>query len=170
MVCVSESAEQAFLGRNRPTHRRAGLGIAAHAVALGLIYLSSTPAHALPSFARQTGKPSAQCHVVAYGVALTAYGRQFKLNGYVWGDAKEVIPPVALMAQGGFTHTSKDQVDQPAPHFATNDNLSVDQVSAFYGGRITQDVGAFVQVTYSGEDRVTSWDNLDVRFANTVSI
>jgi hypothetical protein len=170
MVCVNEIAEQAFLGRKRLTHRRAGLGIAAYAIALGLIYLSSTPAQALPSFARQTGKPCAQCHNVAYGVALTAYGRQFKLNGYVWGDAKQVIPPVALMAQGGFTHTSKDQVDQPAPHFATNDNLSVDQVSAFYGGRITQHVGAFVQMTYSGEDRVTSWDNLDVRFANTASL
>jgi len=171
MVCVSESAGQAFFGgRNRQTHRRAGLGFAAYAVALGLIYLSSTPAQALPSFARQTGKPCAQCHNVAYGVALTAYGRQFKLNGYVWGDAKQVIPPVALMAQGGFTHTSKDQVDQPAPHFATNDNLSVDQVSAFYGGRITKNVGAFVQVTYSGEDRVTSWDNMDVRFADTASL
>src|SRR6266852_890770 len=160
MVCVSEGVEQAFLGRNRRTHRRAGLGIAAYAVALGLIYLSSGPAQALPSFARQTGKPCAQCHTVAYGPALTAYGRQFKLNGYVWGDAKEVIPPLALMVQGGFTHTSKDQVDPPAERFATNDNLSVDQVSAFYGGRIAPHVGAFVQVTYSGEDRVTSWDNL----------
>src|SRR5258708_19267891 len=141
MLCVSESAEQAFLRRDRPTHRRAGWGIAAHAAALGLIYLASSSAQALPSFARQTGKPCAQCHNVAYGVALTAYGRQFKLNGYVWGDAKEVIPPVALMAQGGFTHTSKDQVDPPAPHFATNDNLSVDQVSAFYGGGRPQHIG-----------------------------
>src|SRR5882762_9868572 len=170
MACVSESVEQPFLGRNLRTHRGAGLRIAAHAVALGLIYLSSTPAQALPSFARQTGKPCAQCHNVAYGVALTAYGRQFKLNGYVWGDAKQVIPPVALMAQGGFTHSSKDQVDPPAPHFATNDNLSVDQVSAFYGGRITEHVGAFVQVTYSGESRTTNWDNMDVRFANTASL
>src|SRR3981081_1921946 len=119
----------------------------------------------LPSCARQTGKPCSQCHSVAYGPALTTYGRQFKLNGYVWGDAEQVIPPVALMVQGGFTHTSKDQVDQPAPHFATNDNLSVDQVSLFYGGRITQHVGAFVQMTYSGEARHTSWDNLHVRSA-----
>src|ERR1700682_4074999 len=117
MVCVGKNVERTFLGRNRRTHRRAGLGIAAYAVVLGLIYLSSTPAQALPSFARQTGKPCAQCHNVAYGVALTAYGRQFKLNGYVWGDAKQVIPPFALMTQGGFTHTSKAQVDPPAPHF-----------------------------------------------------
>jgi hypothetical protein len=141
--------------------------LATPTVALCVIVLSSSYAHALPSFARQTGMPCAQCHTVAYGPALTAYGRQFKLNGYVWGDAKQVVPPIALMVQGGFTHTSKAQVDEPAPHFATNNNLSVDQVSAFYGGRITQHVGAFVQVTYSGEDRVTTWDNLDVRYARS---
>jgi hypothetical protein len=139
------------------------------AAALGAWMLVPIPASALPSFAQQTGMPCGQCHTVAYGPALTAYGRQFKLNGYVWGDAKPGIPPLALMVQGGFTHTTKDQADPPAPHFATNDNLSVDQVSVFYGGRITQHVGAFVQVTYSGEDRVTTWDNLDVRFADTAT-
>src|SRR5882762_5289733 len=108
MVFDNERAEQACLGRNSRSRGRAGLGVAAYAAALALIYLSSSPAQALPSFARQTGKPCAQCHVVAYGVALTAYGRQFKLNGYVWGDAEQVIPPLALMTQGGFTHTSKD--------------------------------------------------------------
>jgi hypothetical protein len=162
MVCDSESVEQACLGRIRRMHGRAGFRIAASILAFGLAALSVNPARALPSFARQTGKPCSQCHSVAYGPALTAYGRQFKLNGYVWGDANQVIPPVALMVQGGFTHTSKDQVDQPAPHFATNDNLSVDQVSLFYGGRITSHVGAFVQMTYSGEDRITTWDNMDV--------
>jgi hypothetical protein len=169
MVCASKVVERTDGGRIGRLFGRAGFGIGASLAALGLAVLSVSPAQALPSFARQTGKPCSQCHVVAYGVALTAYGRQFKLNGYVWGDADQVIPPLALMTQGGFTHTSKDQVDQPAPHFATNDNLSVDQVSAFYGGRITKNVGAFVQVTYSGEDRVTSWDNMDIRFADTAS-
>jgi hypothetical protein len=169
MVCASKVVERTDAGRIGRLFGRAGFGIGASLAALGLAALSVSPAQALPSFARQTGKPCSQCHVVAYGVALTAYGRQFKLNGYVWGDAEQVIPPLALMTQGGFTHTSKDQVDQPAPHFATNDNLSVDQVSAFYGGRITKNVGAFVQVTYSGEDRVTSWDNMDIRFADTAS-
>ena len=149
--------------------RGARIAILFASVAAGL--LSTTrPAIAIPSFARQTGYACARCHTVAYGPALTAYGRQFKLNGYVWGDAKEVIPPIAIMVQGGFTQTAKDQTDPPANHFARNDNLSVDQVSLFYGGRITQHIGAFVQVTYSGEDRHTSWDNLDVRFAHAATI
>ncbi|MDP9012295.1 MAG: hypothetical protein M3O41_06495, partial [Pseudomonadota bacterium] len=62
-------------------------------LAFAVAIICATPAHALPSFARQTGKPCATCHTVAYGPALTSYGRQFKLNGYVWGDAKQVIPP-----------------------------------------------------------------------------
>ncbi|HEV7614319.1 MAG TPA: cytochrome C, partial [Steroidobacteraceae bacterium] len=56
------------------------------AVATLIAALCANAAQALPSFARQTGKPCAQCHTVAYGPALTSYGRQFKLNGYVWGD------------------------------------------------------------------------------------
>ena len=138
-------------------------------IGLGAI-LWPAAADALPSFARQTGQPCAQCHTVAYGPALTAYGRQFKLNGYVWGDVTPPIPPVALMVQGGFTHTAKAQVDPPSPHFSTNDNLSVDQVSAFYGGRLTSHSGAFVQVTYSGEARHTHWDNTDVRYARSSTI
>src|ERR1700722_205993 len=149
---IAKGANTSIDFASRKSRIRTIGALAILAACLGL----STPSRALPSFARQTGKPCAQCHTVAYGPALTAYGRQFKLNGYVWGDAKQVIPPVALMVQGGFTHTSKDQVDQPAPHFATNDNLSVDQVSLFYGGRITQHVGAFVQMTYSGESRTTN--------------
>ena len=37
-------------------------------------------AAAVPSFARQTGMPCSQCHTLAFGPALTAYGRQFKLT------------------------------------------------------------------------------------------
>ena len=153
----------------RGARRNPLAGFAAFLVPLAAALLSSRAAQALPSFAQQTGKPCAQCHTVAYGPALTAYGRQFKLNGYVWGDVGGSVP-LAMMVQGGFTHTSKDQVDAPAPHFATNDNLSVDQVSGFFGGRITAHSGAFVQVTYSGEDRHTSWDNLDIRYARAASI
>ena len=144
--------------------------IAPRVVALVMAVFAVSQAHALPSFARQTGKPCSQCHTAAYGIALTSYGRQFKLNGYVWGDAQQVIPPLAVMVQGGLTHTSKDQVDPPAERFGLNDNLSVDQFSAFFGGRITKNVGAFMQVTYSGESRTTNWDNLDVRFANTATL
>jgi hypothetical protein len=122
---------------------------------------------ALPSFARQTGMPCSQCHTLSFGPALSAYGREFKLNGYSWGDGEHPMP-LALMAQGGFSHVDTAVPEPLARRFSTNDNFSVDQVSAFYGGRITEHSGAFVQVTYSGEDRHTSWDNLDMRYARAI--
>lgn len=111
--------------------------------------------------------PCSQCHTLSFGPALTAYGRQFKLNGYTFGEGDHPMP-LALMVQGGFSHTDTALPEPLAPHFSTQDNLSVDQVSLFYGGRLTEHSGAFVQVTYSGEDRHTSWDNLDVRYARAV--
>jgi hypothetical protein len=135
---------------------------------VALALLSGARAWSLPSFATQTGMPCGQCHPVSFGPALTSYGRQFKLNGYVWGDADRVFPLV-LMMQGGYTHTHRSQPEAPALHYSSNDNVSLDQASLFYAGRISSRLGAFVQVTYSGPDRKTRWDNLDVRYARGLS-
>jgi hypothetical protein len=140
-------------------HRRGALAW----LALSLLALPRIGA-AVPSFASQTGMPCSQCHVVSFGVALTAYGRQFKLNGYSYGGGEHPMP-IAAMVQGGFTHTSADLPEPAAPHFATNDNLSVDQVSVFLATKLFDGAGMFAQGTYSGEDRHFSWDNLDVRWA-----
>ena len=109
-----------------------------------------------------------QCHVQAYGPALTSYGRQFKLNGYDL-DANNPAFPLALMAQGGYTRTSADQPAVPAPHYSVNNNVSMDQASVFYAARLASNLGAFVQVTYSGIDRTVTWDNLDVRYARSLT-
>ena len=42
--------------------------------------LATDPAHAVPSFARQTGQPCASCHTAF--PELTPFGRRFKLAGY----------------------------------------------------------------------------------------
>lgn len=113
--------------------------------------------------------PCSQCHTLSFGPALTSYGRQFKLNGYTWGEGEHPMP-LALMILGGFSHVDTPVPEPLANHFSTNDNLSVDQVSVFYGGRITEHSGAFVQATYNGEDRRMTWDNLDIRYARPVKI
>jgi hypothetical protein len=136
-------------------------------LAIGI--LLSHNAHAIPSFARQTGMPCARCHTLAFGPALTEYGREFKLNGYTWGEGDHPMP-IALMALGGFSHSDAPLPAPAAPHYSTNDNLSLDQVSLFYGGRLTEHLGAFVQGTYSGEARNATWDNTDLRYARAVSV
>jgi hypothetical protein len=130
--------------------------------------LFANNALAVPSFAQQTGQPCQQCHTVAYGPALTDYGRQFKLNGYVFGENTPLMP-LAVMVQGGFSHTQADQPDVPAPHYKVNDNFSVDQVSLFIASRITSHLGLFAQITYDGIGRVTAWDNLDLRYAHPLN-
>jgi hypothetical protein len=139
------------------------------AVLAAVSLLSSTPASAVPSFAQQTGMPCQQCHTTAYGPALTDYGRQFKLNGYVFGDNKPLIP-VALMVQGGYTRTSADQPEPPAPQFGVNGQTSVDQVSLFIATRLSAHLGLFSQITYDGIGHVTAWDNTDLRYARSFNV
>lgn len=138
-------------------------------LALLAAWLAAAPAHALPSFAQQTGMPCVQCHTTAYGPALTEYGRQFKLNGYVFGDAKPLVP-VALMIQGGYTHTSADQPTPPAPQFGVNGQTSVDQISLFVASRLTEHLGLFSQITYNGIGHGISWDNTDLRYARSFNV
>jgi len=130
--------------------------------------LEPEPARAVPSFARQTGEPCAACHVGAFGPQLTQHGREFKLNGYVWNDGGDHIP-LAAMVQTSITHTDTDQPG-PAPHFGPNDNVAIDQASLFLAGRLTDNVGAFIQTTYDGIARGLTWDNLDIRYADTAML
>ena len=138
--------------------------------ALSLALLLARPAHAVPSFAQQTGQPCQACHVSAFGPQLKPYGRDFKLYGYQSSDGKSHEPPVALMAIASLTHTQASAPTPPAPHFGDNDNVAVDQVSAFYAGRLPQGWGAFVQVTYDGVARSFGVDNVDVRRASEVTL
>ena len=126
-------------------------------------------ARAVPSYARQTGFACAQCHTLAFGPALTAYGRQFKLNGYTFGAGEQPLP-LALMIQGGYSHSETAQPAPPAPHSASNDNLSIDQVSLFVATRLSDHIGMFAQATYSGDARHFSWDNTDIRYARPLSL
>jgi hypothetical protein len=126
-------------------------------------------ASAVPSFARQTGMPCSQCHTLSFGPALTAYGRQFKLNGYTFGEGEHPMP-LALMVQGGYSRTDATQPSEPAPHFSASQNVSVDQVSLFVGTRLTDHIGMFAQSTYSGVNRHFNWDNTDIRYARPLTL
>jgi hypothetical protein len=154
----------------RAMEKRALVRASVLALLLSLALLAfPRDAGAVPSFARQTGMPCAQCHTLSFGPALTAYGREFKLNGYTFGGGENPLP-LALMVQGGFSRTDSAQPAPAAPHFADNDNLSIDQVSVFVATRLSEHIGMFAQATYSGEDRHFSWDNTDIRYARPVTL
>ena len=150
-------------------------------VVLLLAIGAATTARAVPSFARQTGLQCIVCHTQF--PELTAFGHQFKLAGYTLGSGDSDLPPIAIMLQPGFTHTATGQPGGAAPHFAANDNLDLNQVSAFYAGRLfgpyaertfgrdaaafLNKFGVFGQVTYDGAAKTWAWDNTEIRWADT---
>jgi len=125
-------------------------------------------AHAVPAFAVQTGQPCAACHIGAFGPQLTPFGRAFKIGGYTQGGGQGPEIPFALTAITSFTHTDTAQPAPPAADFRNNDNFSLDQVSAYFAGRITSWSGAFIQGTYDGIAHTFHLDNTDVRPLTTV--
>lgn len=152
--------------------------VAMGAVLAGTLLMSAPQvSQAVPSYARQTGQPCATCHTIF--PALTAYGRQFKLNGYVSNagqvvQAKDVdqkdkqmleignVPPLSVMILTSYTATQKMQ-----PGAEKNgDVLLPDQFSLFLAGEIAPKAGAFIQTTYTQVDDHFSWDNTDIRAAD----
>jgi hypothetical protein len=120
-------------------------------------------AEAVPSMSRQTGAACTACHTNGFGPNLTPFGRQFKLNGYTWGENSKLLP-LSGMVLGGFTNTQKDQPGAN-PGYSANNNFALNQISAFYGGRIAGNFGAFSQLTYDGVANTVALDLTDVRYA-----
>jgi hypothetical protein len=128
-----------------------------------------------PSYARQTGLACSACHT--HYPELTAMGRQFKLNGYVFRRGSDslqgrsaggqqnmllgLVTPLSFMLQTSYTATSKAQ-----PGTQNGTVFFPDQLSIFTGGEITPHVGGFLQITFDPQSGSLGVDNADFRFAN----
>ncbi len=137
---------------------------------LGFTAFMAHPAWAVPSFTQQTGQACATCHVGAFGPQLTAFGRNFKLQGYVQSDGESHFPPLSAMLESSYTTTKVRQAGNAAEGFGPNNNFAIDQVSLFYAGRILSNFGAFIQTTYDGVNSALHWDNADLRYAQTGTV
>jgi hypothetical protein len=146
----------------------------------GLSLALAAPSVAVPSFARQTGMACAACHTVF--PELTPFGREFKLNGYVLDNIKQItgitvanretlalnaLPPVSVMLQISYTHTGTALPDSAAQGALAKDGdvLFPQQASIFYAGKIADGLGAFIQLTYDGVGDSFGFDNTDIRYA-----
>jgi hypothetical protein len=123
----------------------------------------------------------AACHTVF--PELTPFGREFKLNGYVLDNIKQVtgidtsnrstlainaIPPISMNLEISYTHTGAPLPDSALKGALAKDGdmLFPDQVSFFYAGKIADGLGAFVQLTYDGAADHFGLDNTDIRYAH----
>lgn len=139
------------------------------ACAAVLAGLAAVPAQAVPSYARQTGMDCSGCHVGAFGPQLTPAGVLFKIGGYTDTDGKAGKLPLSGMVVGSWTRTKADQ--DPAPeHLKANNNVTLDEASLFIAGRLSEQVGTFVQITHNGVDHSTALDQTDVRWVQQGSL
>jgi len=145
--------------------------------------LAAPMAHAVPSFARQTGMACEACHTVF--PEITHFGRVFKANGYTLDNLKQVrdidatkqellslatLPPLAVMVQ-----VSQTWLNSPLPdgtggpgHSQTSTVGFPQQIGIFYAGKVAPHVGAFIQLTYANSSGTIGIDNTDLRYANSV--
>lgn len=135
-------------------------------LATAVLFLTSLPARAVPNFAAQTGQPCTACHIGGYGPQLTPLGRAFKIGGYTQqgGEGWQSYVPLSAMVLTSFNHTGANvPADQITPHYNDNNNVALDQVSAFLAGGIGEHTGGFVQFTYSNIPNASHLDNTDLR-------
>lgn len=143
-----------------------GLRLAVPGAIGAMALFLNPPASAVPAFADQTGQPCQACHVGGFGPELTPFGREFKLGGYTMRAHASI--PLAVMAQGSFNHTARNQDPGSLPSgYEANDNFALDQVSLFVAGGAGQHFGGFAQVTYDGVGKQFTWDDLDLRAVTT---
>ncbi len=149
---------------------------------------------AVPSFARQTGFACEVCHTVF--PELTPFGRRFKLNGYTLttkpADVSDTsvtssteaakrnltlsyVSPLSYDVQIAY---SKYNVAPPDKNAGTKGGppagaqtagdafLFPEQISLYYAGRVTDDIGTWIQMTYSQPAGSLGIDNTELRYTH----
>jgi len=131
-------------------------------VLLGITTLgTSLNSLAVPFFARQTQVSCGLCH--APPPSLTEFGRRFKQNGYTFTSDKKTPPPFSLVALTTYSKTKKDLLVKPGRNADLNNNTTLQQLSISTGGRISQNTGAYVQLTYEGLREKVSLGSVEIR-------
>jgi hypothetical protein len=133
-------------------------------------------ARAVPSFSRQTGFACSSCHMAP--PELTPLGRAFKLSGYTLsgvamnkvektGQQKSGLSLLQVLPLSVFFDTSFTSTKKPQPGSQNGSFEFPQDVSLFLAGEWSTHVGSFVQFTYDTQDDHFTWDNTDIRYANS---
>ncbi|BAP57406.1 cytochrome c [Thioploca ingrica] len=109
---------------------------------------------------------------------MNSFGRAFKLKGYTlteselssFGDddengsaEKRPVPVAGMLVLSASKTKNKDATG--TVDLNKDGDVVVQQASLFTGGRITKNLGAFVQATYDGVEHHTALDITDIRYA-----
>lgn len=161
-----------------PSTFKASTSAARHLSVSGVILLLALllltgEAHAIPAFNRQTGQNCMACHAGGQFPELTPYGRLFKMTGYTLGERASPISAMVVASLSKVANTNKS--DDPSSDFQKDNRAILATASLLLGGKVTDNVGAFVQVTYdpyaTQDDNGnfhghSNADNIDIRYAD----
>jgi hypothetical protein len=142
------------------------------------LILQVPAAYAIPSYARQTGFPCKSCHYTP--PELTPLGRAFKLNGYTI-EGKPTVTSKGTNREGGLDilesfplsvlfDTAFTSLKSPQPGTQNGSFQFPEDASLFLAGAWATHLGSFVQVTYNAQKDHFSWDNSDIRYANSTKL
>jgi hypothetical protein len=111
---------------------------------------------------------------------LTPLGRAFKLNGYTMAGKPTVTSPGKGNTSGlsilesfplsVMLDTSITSLKSPQPASQNGSFQLPQQASLFLAGAWATHVGSFVQVTYTSQGDHFTWDNSDIRYANSTKL
>ncbi len=113
--------------------------------ALLTLLLSCQDAQALPTFARQTGKACAACHLNYR--ELTPEGRQFKLMAYSSGNYVIPVSVEAVVSETWIKNTGSSL--SPSISLPDNGSPIFESGSLFLSGKFFQDLGGNIQWTFN---------------------
>ena len=139
------------------------------------LILGPRSAQAIPAFNRQTGQNCVACHAGGQFPELTPYGRLFKLTGYTIGERAIPISAMAVVSMAKVANTAKS--DDPAADFQKNNRPILATASLLLGGKLTDNIGGFAQITYdpyATQDANGAFhghsnaDNIDLRYADRI--
>jgi len=127
----------------------------------------ASSAYAIPAFARQMGVSCSACHSANGYPALTRFGRDFKASGYTMVGSEKVIGGgqtlsdklASIPSTLNMSVVAGTNVDSGSGANATT--VATNTFGIFLGGRISENVGAFVEVGY-GEGDSTNADHFSL--------
>lgn len=146
------------------------------AIVAGSILLLPLTAHAVPSFARQTGLSCNGCHTTP--PELNAAGRRFKLTGYTdratdtatvnneAGTKHVGLDLLKTLPLSAWFETSITSTRAAQPGTQNGTYQFPQDVSLFLAGGWAEHIGSFLQITYNPQADHFSMDNTDIRFAS----
>jgi hypothetical protein len=133
----------------------------------------------VPSFARQLRLSCGVCHVGF--PELTWFGRMFKLNGYALSGLEPIVEqldsasrrtlaltPIPAMSVSALV--SSTSVGKALPGTPATRSEYPQQLSMFWAGQVSPNIGALLQLTYSDVGGRIGMDVSDIRYARHAKV